>query len=90
MTKILPPDPESMNDDRAEWAAAALTEFQRVTGTEDEDALGDLLTDLMHWADRNDRVLTGLLRTEQPFDERDRSLTSGRFCTNTQLPKSSR
>lgn len=54
MTQSLPPDPENMNDDRAAWAAEALSQFQRVTGTEDEDALGDLLCDLMHWSDRND------------------------------------
>jgi hypothetical protein len=53
MTKILPPDPEGMNDDRAEWAAAALRHFQCMTGTDYEDALGDLLADLMHWGDRN-------------------------------------
>ena len=49
----LPADPEDMNDDRSEWAAEALSAFQRVTGTEDEDALGDLLCDLMHSCDRN-------------------------------------
>ena len=54
MTKPLPPDPENMNDKRAQWAAAALREFGRITGTDDEDALGDLLCDLMHWCDRND------------------------------------
>jgi hypothetical protein len=30
-----------------------LRQFQCVTGTDDEDALGDLLCDLMHWSDRN-------------------------------------
>lgn len=49
----LPPDPEGMNDRRAEWAAAALRAFMEATGTDEEDALGDLLADLMHWADRN-------------------------------------
>src|SRR5262249_18811724 len=53
MTKRLPPDPEHMNDDRAEWAAAALRHFQCTTGTDYDDALGDLLGDLMHWCDRN-------------------------------------
>lgn len=52
MPKPLPADPENMNDDRAAWAEAALNEFRRVTGTDDEDALGDLLCDLMHWCDR--------------------------------------
>ena len=53
MTKRLPPDPENMNDDRAAWAAAALRHFQCTTGTDDEDALVDLLGDLLHWCDRN-------------------------------------
>jgi hypothetical protein len=49
----LPPDPEGMNGDRAEWAAAALRHFQCTTGCDYEDSLGDLLGDLMHWSDRN-------------------------------------
>jgi hypothetical protein len=49
----LPPDPERMNADRALWAGAALQKFQRITGTDHEASLGDLLADLMHWADRN-------------------------------------
>jgi hypothetical protein len=53
MTRKLPPDPEHMNDDRAAWAASALTAFMRCTGTDLEDALGDLLANLMHWCDRN-------------------------------------
>jgi hypothetical protein len=48
----LPPDPDGMNDDRSAWAGAALVIFMQVTGTEEADALGDLLADLMHWADR--------------------------------------
>lgn len=51
--KPLPPDPENMNDARAAWAAAALRCFSQETGTDDEDALTDLLADLMHWSDRN-------------------------------------
>ena len=49
----LPLDPEKMNGDGAEWAAAALRQFQRATGCDYEDSLGDLLSDLMHWSDRN-------------------------------------
>jgi hypothetical protein len=49
----LPPDPEKMNGERTEWAAAALRRFQRATGCDYEDSLGDLLSDLMHWSDRN-------------------------------------
>jgi len=40
------------NQDRAEWAAAALRHFQCTTGTDYDDALTDLLGDLMHFADR--------------------------------------
>lgn len=49
----LPPDPEGMNDKRSAWAAKAIAAFQQETGVEDEDALADLLADLMHWADRS-------------------------------------
>ncbi len=49
----LPPGPDGKNDDRAAWAGSALTAFMQVTGTDLEDALGDLLADLMHWSDRN-------------------------------------
>jgi hypothetical protein len=49
----LPPDPENMNGDRAEWAAAALRHFQCCTGTDYDDSVTDLLGDLMHWCDRN-------------------------------------
>lgn len=48
----LPPDPDGMNDDRAAWAETALAAFIAATGTGREDALPDLLCDLMHWADR--------------------------------------
>jgi hypothetical protein len=49
----LPPDPDELNDSRAIWAGAAVTIFMDITGTGEEDALGDLLADLMHWADRH-------------------------------------
>jgi hypothetical protein len=51
-TNNLPPDPEEMNDLRAAWAGAALCQFRTCCRTDYEDALGDLLCDLMHWADR--------------------------------------
>jgi hypothetical protein len=59
--KRLPPDPEAMNNDRAEWAAVALRQFQSATGSDSEDTLADLLGDLMHWADRNAVVFDGEL-----------------------------
>ncbi len=52
-TPSLPPDPEGMNDDRALWAAQALHAFRVAIGTDPEDALPDLLADLMHWCDRS-------------------------------------
>jgi hypothetical protein len=54
MTKTLPPDPENRNDERARWATAALRAFHNETGVDEEDALADLLCDLMHSADRED------------------------------------
>lgn len=48
----LPPDPDGQNDDRAEWADTALNAFMRVTRTDHEDAVSDLLADLMHYCDR--------------------------------------
>jgi hypothetical protein len=52
MSSKLPPDPEGMNDSRAEWAHEAIQTFMKRTGTDFEDSLGDLLCDLMHWSDR--------------------------------------
>jgi hypothetical protein len=52
MTKVLPPDPENRNNDRATWAETALLAFRQATGVDCEDALADLLCDLMHLADR--------------------------------------
>ncbi len=36
---------------RACWAEAAIAAFRAQTGADVEDALGDLLADLMHWSD---------------------------------------
>lgn len=48
----LPPDPDGKNNDRAQWAEAAISAFEAETGTDRADALADLLADLMHWCDR--------------------------------------
>ncbi len=48
----LPPDPEGMNDTRAEWAGYALTALMSQTGTDTDSAVTDLLCNLMHLADR--------------------------------------
>jgi hypothetical protein len=52
--RVLPPDPEGMNDERAAWAGAALSRFMEVIRSTDiEHVVSNLLTDLMHWSDRN-------------------------------------
>ena len=47
------------NRDRASWAANALDTFQSETGADAEDAVSDLLCDLMHLCDTN--------RTQETF-----------------------
>lgn len=44
---------DATNLDRACWAAAALAEFRKQVRSDDDDttAIGDLLADLMHYAD---------------------------------------
>lgn len=46
-------DSAHTNEDRANWAQTAITAYQKRVGTDDESVLGDLLTDLHHWADQN-------------------------------------
>ena len=41
-------------DRRADVARDALKLFQAITGSDDADALGDLLSDLIHLCDRTD------------------------------------
>lgn len=53
IARIVPPDPEGMNGARAQWAHVAIRQFQMETGTDLQDALCDLLGDLMHFADRH-------------------------------------
>ena len=56
----LPPDPEAVNDKRAGWAEEALQSFMAATHQNDKaEALGDLMCNLAHLADR-----MGWLRTE--------------------------
>ena len=57
MPKPLPPDPDNQNEDRAVWAITAINAFRKATRTELEDALSDLLCDLMHLADRREAFL---------------------------------
>lgn len=64
--KKLPPDPEGMNDDRAEVAANCIQYFQSQTGSEWNTAITDLLCDLMHMCDRQT-----LEDGETPYDFED-------------------
>jgi hypothetical protein len=63
MKRRLPHDVDGMNGRRAERAAKAVAAFRAevscdthefLVRAEYEDSLGNLLADLMHWADRND------------------------------------
>ena len=75
VTTKLPADPEGLNDDRAAWAGTALAAFQLATGAEDEFALGDLLADLMHWADRNNFDFEAALdRGRAHYEEEPRNI----------------
>jgi hypothetical protein len=77
----IPPDPENMNDMRASWANTAIEVFQSETGTDDCDALADLLVDLMHLCDRDgrfeefdvalDKARRGYKDETLPFDDAD-------------------
>jgi hypothetical protein len=46
-------DPDGINISRATWALDALRRFQQVTGSDDCDAISDLLCDLRHLCDRD-------------------------------------
>jgi hypothetical protein len=52
----MPPDSDGMNDKRTHWAFVALMAFMAETGTDREDAVCDLVCDLMHWCDRNGMI----------------------------------
>lgn len=48
-------DGEPTNADRAGFVASAIEQYQRVTKTDDEDAVMDMLCDLMHYCDYTDQ-----------------------------------
>lgn len=60
----LPPDPDGQNDDRGQWAQAALDAFMDATGTDEGDALSDLLADFGHWLDRRGKEFHDLASGE--------------------------
>lgn len=63
--KELPPDPDGENDNRALWAEKAIFTFRRITNTEPEDAVCDLLCDLMHFCDRDGQTFSRELARAQ-------------------------
>jgi hypothetical protein len=66
----LPADPDGQNEDRAAWAAAALRAMMRETGCDENEALGDLLTNLRHWCDRNGQdFAAAVLDSERVYAE---------------------
>lgn len=76
----LPANPEGMNNDRAKWAQLALDVFQVETGTEECDALSDLLCDLMHWAPRHGTNFSRMLeRARRAYAEETRPDGDGLF-----------
>lgn len=57
----LPPDPEGMNDQRAEWAGQCLDHFRCVSACDYDDVPHDFLADFIHWCDRNGFVFEDVL-----------------------------
>jgi hypothetical protein len=58
------------NLDRANWADKAIRAFRDQTGCDHEDSLGDLLCDLMHWANvRNFDFDAALDRARHHYEE---------------------
>ena len=57
------------NDDRADWAEKALKAFQAETGAEDEEAIADLVCDLLHLAARRgEDVQTVIFRAQSNYE----------------------
>ncbi|HEY9171364.1 MAG TPA: hypothetical protein VI136_03670 [Verrucomicrobiae bacterium] len=56
---------EDMNASRVRWADIILEEFQSLTGSDLEDAVSDLLADLMHWCDQSGQNFEKELRRAQ-------------------------
>lgn len=63
---LIPPhggfDPDEMSEKRIVWGGNAIASIMRDTGTDLEDALSDLLADLMHWSHANGQDFADELR----------------------------
>lgn len=55
-------DPDDMSEKRIGWGGNAVAGIMRDTGTDIEDALSDLLADLMHWSHANGQDFAEELR----------------------------
>lgn len=53
---------DGLNESRVQWADSALQVFQQETGADLQDAVSDLLGDLMHWCDHQGQDFENELR----------------------------
>lgn len=76
---ILPPDPNGDNGDNAEHAEEAINRYVNATGTAHSDALADMLSNFMHWCDRNNTSFDRELRRARIYyaDATDQLGTAG-------------
>lgn len=68
----LPPDPEGLNDVRSETGRKALYAFCKATSTDIEDAVADLIANIMHACDRHSELgdfVTCFARSERQYLE---------------------
>ena len=68
------------NLDRANWADKAILAFRGQTGCEHADSLGDLLCDLMHWADASNFDFDFALDCARQHYEEERDEESPANC----------
>ena len=81
--KTLPLDPENQNSDRSDWAHAAVRAFQEETGTDDCDAIADLIGDLAHFCDRNPEygTIQDAIRRAKIYYQEETDSTGRQFDT---------
>ena len=68
------------NLDRANWADKAVRAFREQTGCDYEDSLGDLLCDLMHWANTRNFDFDAALDRARCHYEEERDEESATDC----------
>ena len=80
----LPQAPDRLTAHRALWAAAVLAELRRQTGADLEDAVSDLLADLMHWCDRFDQSFAEELHRARNRYETETGETSAAIALHSE------